>query len=79
MNTIKCGRKEFELRDGDQIMDNGACLQLVTRTVGYGFNECSPIVSKAEFKKFKDLAGIIVTDHGHYKLYTLAPQPLISD
>lgn len=79
MHQMKCGRKIFDLRDGDQIMDNGSCLQLITRTVGCGFNRASPRVSKSEFNKFKNLLGVIVSEHNGYKLYTLASQPIISD
>lgn len=29
MNKIKIGRKEYDINDGDYIMDNGACLQFI--------------------------------------------------
>ena len=48
---MKIGRYGFDIDEDDKIMDNGACYQLVTRKVGYGFNKIAPIVSKTLFKK----------------------------
>jgi hypothetical protein len=53
MDTIKCGREVYELDNGDTVLDNGSCLQLITRTVRRGFYSHSPRVSKAAFKAFK--------------------------
>jgi hypothetical protein len=53
MNKIKCGRVTYELEDGDTVMDNGACRQLITRKITRGWNSWSPLVSKAEFSRFK--------------------------
>lgn len=54
MDTIKCGRKIFELQNGDTIMDNGACLQLITRLKRSGWHNVPYKVSKAAFKQFKN-------------------------
>jgi NADPH:quinone reductase-like Zn-dependent oxidoreductase len=70
--TIKCGRVVFDLVDGDTIMDNGACLQLSTRTVGYGFNSGTPRVSKSEFARFKSRSNVkINSNHGYGDRVTL--------
>ena len=59
---IKCGRNVFELVDDDTILDNGSCYQLITRKVGVGFDRNTPVVSKAEFKKFSKLTNISITN-----------------
>jgi hypothetical protein len=53
VSTIKCGKNVYELEDGETVMDNGACLQLLTRDVRKGWQTRSPRVSKAAFKAFK--------------------------
>jgi len=58
MDTIKCRREVFELRDGDTVMDNGACRQLITREVGGWLSKHSPRVSNAEFARFKELSAV---------------------
>jgi riboflavin synthase alpha subunit len=53
MDSIKCGRKTYNLVDGDTIMDNGACLQFISRKSQQGLKTVPPRVSKKEFQKFK--------------------------
>lgn len=69
-DQIKCGRKIFDLVKGDRVMDNGFCLQLITRKVGSGFHKYSPIVSKASFKKFMGL-NVKSVKHGWCKGVTI--------
>lgn len=53
--TIKCGRGVYELRDGDVVMDNGNCRQLVTRqTQSMG----APLLSKVEFRRYRSMANV---------------------
>ena len=53
---IKCGRKEYKLRKGeDQILDNGSCVQLLTQNgtyQGWGNYSC-PKLSKKTWKEVK--------------------------
>jgi hypothetical protein len=66
MAKIKCGRNEYELEDGDTVMDNGACVQLITREVRKGWQTYSPRVSKAAFKAFKADPNVRVNAHHNY-------------
>jgi len=69
MDTIKCGRITYNLVDGDTILDNGACLQLVTRNVRNGWHTHSPRVSKAAFKEFSKLTNVSITTKGNLTYY----------
>lgn len=55
MDTIKCGRKVYELQDGDAIMDNGKTYQLILKseenTPSYR-RKPSPKVSKKNFQEY---------------------------
>ena len=64
--TIKCGRKTFELEDGETVMDNGSCLQLITRNIGYGFDSKIPRVSKSEFERFKSHSRVNINNNHNY-------------
>lgn len=55
---MTCGRETYDLKYGDTVMDNGACLQLSTRWESYGFVNIHPRVSKAEFKRFKKCTDV---------------------
>jgi hypothetical protein len=66
MDTIKCGRIVYELTDGDTVMDNGACLQLITRKIQKGWNSLTPKVSKVEFAKFKKCEKVSQLTHHSY-------------
>lgn len=67
--TIKCGRQVFELKDGDTVMDNGACYQLITRDIGLGWDRCTPSVSKAAFKKFKENPKVQINRKHKYGMH----------
>lgn len=72
VDTIKCGRIVYELKKGDTIMDNGACLQLISRRVRIGFNSYSPTVSKKAFIEFKNNKRVVIdTDHSYGEHVTL--------
>jgi hypothetical protein len=51
MLTVKCGREEFKLDQSDVIMDNGACIQIVTKLTGGYPNRSCPIIAKAKWKQ----------------------------
>lgn len=55
---LKCGKLTFQLQDGDTVMDNGSCLQLVTREIQKGFYTTIPRVSKSEFRRFKSYSQV---------------------
>lgn len=65
-NQIKCGRKVFELKDGDTVMDNGACYQLITRKIGNRIDSHSPLVSKKEFNKFIKNKNVSIKENHKY-------------
>jgi hypothetical protein len=69
MDKIKCGRVSFELTDGDTVMDNGSCLQLITRRIHKGFTSYSPRVSKKEFAKFKTNKNVSINTSHDYPSY----------
>ncbi len=63
---VKCGRDEIDLNENDEIMFNGAWYQIITRKVGFGWNEKTPIIAKAKAEKMiKD--GLLVFDHKRIK------------
>ena len=72
MDTIKCGRITYKLSDGETIMDNGACIQLLTRRVSNRWTQYPPKVSKKAFEKFKKNKNVeIETDHKYDETTTL--------
>jgi len=56
--TIKCGRVTYILRDGDTVLDNGSCLQLISRQISKGFYSYSPRVSRQAFNEFKNRVNV---------------------
>jgi hypothetical protein len=48
---IKCGRREFDLNENDEIMYNDACYRIVTRKYRKGWNELTPRIANAIAKK----------------------------
>ena len=69
MDTIKCGRETYELKQGDTVLDNGHCLQLTSRSVRRGWHSYPPRVSKAAFKKFQKLTNIEINQDGGLTYY----------
>lgn len=53
MDTIKCGRVTYRLVNGDAVMDNGACYQLIRKE--RDIHEKISTVSKAAFKEYRKL------------------------
>ena len=73
---IKCNGRAFTVTAKDQILDNGACYQLITQTYSKGFYECVPKVSKTLFSKLLKDGSIRLSDRkykgfggGEYDLY----------
>ena len=58
---LKVGRNILKINENDVIMDNGACYQIITKQIGYGWNASIPKMSK---KLFTDLlkANLIYTN-----------------
>lgn len=61
MVKLKVGRNIIDIGENDLILDNGACYQIITKMIGYGFNKSIPIMSKKLFKDLK-LTGLIFTN-----------------
>lgn len=59
---IKCGRKEFEVTNKDEILWNGACYQLTTQKYRDGWYEVFPIVSKTLAKKLIKEGKLVESD-----------------
>lgn len=64
--TIKCGRFTYEIKKGDKLLDNGACLQFLPKDNSIlpfrdWFTARSAKVSKKEFKR--------VTKEYNFRIY----------
>lgn len=53
MVKLKVGRNILDISENDLILDNGACYQIVTQKIGYGFNKAVPKMSKKLFSDLK--------------------------
>ena len=62
MAELKVGRNILDINEKDVILDNGTCYQIITKRVGSGWSECSPIVSKNLFKKLQKCGAIYTND-----------------
>lgn len=60
MVKLKVGRNILDISENDLILDNGACYQIVTQKIGYGFNKAVPKMSKKLFSDLKN-TGLIFT------------------
>ena len=47
----------------DLILDNGACYQIITKRIGFGFNKSAPVMSKKLFADLKK-CELIFTSEG---------------
>lgn len=63
MVKLKVGRNIFDIDEKDLILDNGACYQIVTKRIGFGFNEYIPVMSKKLFGDLKK-CELIFTSEG---------------
>ncbi len=63
MVKLKVGRNIFDIDENDLILDNGACYQIITKKIGFGFNKSTPIMSKKLFKDLKK-CELIFTSEG---------------
>ena len=63
MVKLKIGRNVLDIDENDLILDNGACYQIVTKRVGFGFNESIPVMSKKLFADLKK-CELIFTSEG---------------
>lgn len=53
MVKLKVGRNILNINENDLILDNGACYQIVTQKIGYGFDKRTPLMSKKLFNDLK--------------------------
>jgi hypothetical protein len=72
---IKCGRYEYELKDGDYILDNGACYQFCPKDnslLPWGtWHRVGAVgVSKKEFARITILPNIIKKKSKQYSFCT---------
>ena len=51
MIELKIGRITYDITNNDVFMDNGYCVQLITRTAGYGWTKHYPVLSKRAIKE----------------------------
>ena len=51
MAELKIGRQVFDITKNDVVIFNGACWQLMSRTVRSGWYDCHPTVSKTLCEK----------------------------
>lgn len=48
---VKCGRKEYDLDENDEILFNGKCYQITTRKRSVGWFESPEIIAKGKAEK----------------------------
>ena len=63
MVKIKVGRNILDINENDLILDNGACYQIITKRIRFGFNESIPVMSKKLFSDLKK-CELIFTSEG---------------
>lgn len=62
MVKLKVGRNVLDIDYNDLILDNGACYQIITKRVGFGFNESIPVMSKKLFNDLKKCEFIFTSE-----------------
>ena len=66
MVKLKVGRNIIEIDEKDLILDNGACYQIITKSVPYRrnglYSEISPVMSKKLFTQLKGIGMIFTND-----------------
>ena len=60
MVKLKVGRNILDINENDLILDNESCYQIITKRIGFGFNESIPVMSKKLFSDLKK-CGLIFT------------------
>lgn len=63
MVKLKVGRNILDIDENDLILDNGAYYQIITKRIGFGFNESIPVMSKKLFADLKK-CELIFTSEG---------------
>ena len=48
---ISCRKRKFDCREGDWVLDNGACYLLMSHYYNVGWEHYTPIMAKTTFKK----------------------------
>jgi hypothetical protein len=70
MLKVKAGRHEFELTEKDEIMYNGACYQIITRSVGLGWKSSIPVIAKARAEKLIKEGKLVFSHHSNGTIKT---------
>ena len=68
--TIVLGRHEVEVNDEDVVLDNGCCVQVITRYYTTGrFDKTTPRISKKLFNEFLKKNCLILFKENEYGKY----------
>ena len=59
---VKCRNREFDCKQSDLILDNGACYQIITQNYRIGYSNYTPVLSKTTFKKLLKDGYIVLSD-----------------
>lgn len=59
---VKCRNREFDCKQHDLILDNGACYQIITKSYRTGYSNYTPVLSKTTFKKLLKEDYIVLSD-----------------
>lgn len=62
MVKLKVGRNILGIDENDLILDNRACYQIITKRIGFGFNESIPVMSKKLFADLKKCELIFTSE-----------------
>ncbi len=62
MVKLKVGRNILDIDENDLILDDGACYQIITKRIGFGFNESIPVMSKKLFADLKKCELIFTSE-----------------
>lgn len=63
-DILKMRKETYELVAGDTMMDNGFCVQFITRKRDHRFTSISTRVTKKAFKEFKALDRVKLSKKG---------------
>lgn len=62
MVKLKVGKNVLDIDYNDLILDNGACYQIITKRVGFGFNKTIPVMSRKLFSDLKKCELIFTSE-----------------
>jgi len=59
---LKIRQRTFDINEKDVLMDNGACVQLITKKIQKGMYSCYPIMGKKLFQDLKKRQFLFTTE-----------------